>query len=147
MGLRVRDPLSVSQAPFQGFTNDVVDPGSSNADATITYTADPGNAHVIGEIHYSYDGTPTGGNLTIEDGDNGNLICDLDITAGGPGRVIFTWPIYGTGGWEMVVTLAAGGSGVTGKIGRIAHKIIEGIPMDGTDWSEPDNSGLFMALD
>lgn len=96
---------------------------SSNTAAVVTYTAVIGRAHMIdGLIHWSYDNLPTGGRLTIQDG-SGNTILDLSITSQGPG---FT-PVDGLTGSDntaMIITLAAGGSGVTGKLTVGGHQVV-----------------------
>lgn len=84
---------------------------SANADASVTITPDD-DAHVlIDQIEASYDGTPTDGKLTITDG--GTTVWEIDVTAARE-SIIFA------GGLKCdqttVVTLAAGGAGVTGKI-------------------------------
>jgi hypothetical protein len=101
--------------PVTGSTSDVSAP-TSNAAATVTYAAAGANvSHCVGQIAWSYNGTPTGGNLTIQDG-SGNVIFSVDITNGGPGVFTFAPPKKGTANNALIVTLAAGGSGVSGKL-------------------------------
>ena len=101
-------------------TSDVHAP-SSNTAAVVTYSAaGAGVAHVIGGIAWSYNGTPTGGNLKVEDG-SGTTVFTVDITAAGPGCFMFSRPKKGTANTAMIVTLAAGGSGVTGKVSVTSH--------------------------
>lgn len=61
---------------------------------------------------WSYSAQPTGGQLTITTG--GEVIFQIDITEGGPG--FLPVQLRGKLGQNLVVTLAAGGGGVTGKI-------------------------------
>lgn len=77
----------------------------------------------ISSVWWSYSGTPTGGRLTITDGSANNWI-DVDITAGGPGFINFVPPVQMLAATNMLVTLAAGGSGVTGKVGVNAWSLL-----------------------
>lgn len=88
---------------------------ATNAAATLTYAAaGSGVSHVIGGIVFSYSGTPTGGSLTITDG--GVTVFSVDITASGPGPIVFPRPMKFAANSAVVVTLAAGGSGIVGKV-------------------------------
>jgi hypothetical protein len=62
-------------------------------------------------VRWSYSGTPTAGSLTIA---WGSVSETLAITQGGPGFLALskTFPP----GSAVTITLAAGGSGVTGKV-------------------------------
>jgi hypothetical protein len=80
----------------------------ANTAAVITL---PAHAELTGVI-WSYDATPTGGNLLIQDG--GSTICSFDITVAGPGFMDSPYPLFGNA--AMTLTLAAGGSGVKGKL-------------------------------
>jgi|GEM_PF-4037412 len=73
-----------------------------------------GRAYVVAGIAWSYSGPPTGGRLTITD--NAVIVFDLDVTAGGPGVVVFDPPIRTADNKAMVITLTAGGVGITGKL-------------------------------
>lgn len=90
---------------------------AANTAAVITYAAATGTEHVIWGVAWSYDGAPTGGNLLIQDGTD--TVFSMDITAGGPGYV----PVRrrGSTNTALVVTLAAGGAGVSGKVNVLAH--------------------------
>ena len=93
-------------------------PASSNTAAIITVAAATLDYHIVDWIGWSYDGVPTGGKLTITI--DGTEVFDLDITTDGPGQFIF--PPAGfydptrDPNEALVITLAAGGSGVTGKL-------------------------------
>ncbi len=93
---------------------------SSNAAAVVTYGAVSALCNVISGIAWSYSTAPTGGNLKIEDG-AGNTVFTIDITAAGPGVFTFDPHKRGTVNTAMIVTLAAGGSGVTGKVSVLGH--------------------------
>jgi hypothetical protein len=92
---------------------------AANTAAVVTYSVVPGR-HCIGGVAYSYSGTPTGGNLLIENG-AGTTVFTQDITAAGPGVVYFDVAKEGSFGTAMIVTLAAGGGGVTGKVSVLSH--------------------------
>lgn len=93
---------------------------TSNTAATFTYAAVPGKQHNISSVVWSYSGSPTGGNLKIEDG-SGTTVFSVDITSAGPGFIPFGPAIRGSTNTAMIVTLAAGGSGVSGKINAPSH--------------------------
>lgn len=89
---------------------------AANTAAIITYTAaGAGIAHAVSGIAWSYSAAPTGGNLKVEDG-SGVTVFSADITAAGPGFIPFQAPLKGSTNTAMIITLAAGGSGVTGKV-------------------------------
>jgi hypothetical protein len=92
---------------------------SANAAATVTYNAIVGLSHVLSGVAWSYSGSPTGGNLQITDG--GTVVFELDITSAGPGFVPFSPPKRFAVDSQVVITLAAGGSGVSGKVNALGH--------------------------
>jgi len=102
-------------------TSDVHVP-SSNTAAVLTFSAAGGGiSHALSGVAWSYSGgDPTGGNLKIEDG-SGNVVFSVDITSQGPGFFPFPRPKKGTANTAMIITLAAGGSGVTGKVNALNH--------------------------
>lgn len=94
---------------------------AANTAAVVTYAADTDEKHVIHGVAWSYSGGPTNGNLKIEDV-SGTTIFTMDITAAGPGSIIFPRPIRGAAiNTAMIVTLAAGGSGISGKVNVLGH--------------------------
>jgi hypothetical protein len=93
--------------------------GTAGAASTITYVASPGNSHTISGVAWSYGASPTGGNLLIQDGSN--TILNLDITAAGPGVIVFPRPKKGTPGANLVITLAGGGGSVQGRVNVLDH--------------------------
>jgi hypothetical protein len=70
----------------------------------------------IDYLEPSYDGTPTGGLLSVTFG--GNLVYRSLISNAGPGPRNVLWRIPNS--TEVVITLAAGGSGVTGRLNYTA---------------------------
>jgi hypothetical protein len=98
---------------------------ASNTAAVLNYAASGAlsKSHFFQGLAWSYSGgDPTGGNLKIEDG-SGNVVFSMDITSQGAGFVPFPEAMHGTGNTALIITLAAGGSGVTGKVSVLAHWI------------------------
>jgi len=88
---------------------------SSNTAAVITKTAAAaGIANVVSFIAWGYSGTPTAGSLKVEDGSGTVIFGPIPITAAGPG--FFPVAIKGSAATALIVTLAAGGSGVSGVV-------------------------------
>lgn len=88
---------------------------TSNTAAVVTKAAVTGQKTYCAGVYWSYTAAPTNGNLKIEDV-SGTTVFNLDITAAGPGFVQFEPPIFGTANSAFIVTLAAGGSGISGKV-------------------------------
>jgi hypothetical protein len=111
---------TVSQTPVACAAVDVHAPAVNTA-AVVTYAGDATKKHAITGIAWSYaGGTPVGGNLQITDG--GAVVFTVDIDKSGPGSYEFPRPKIGmASNSAMVVTLAAGGAGVTGKLSIENH--------------------------
>lgn len=89
--------------------------GAAGAVATITLPAGSATqSRVLDRICWSYSAAPTGGRLTIAS--TGQTSFDIDITAAGPGFFNFDSPFRGLPGQTLVVTLAAPGGAVIGKV-------------------------------
>lgn len=101
----------VTLAPRILVTSTLASPGA-NADAVITLPAEPGFHRTIQAVLWSYNDIPSTGGLAITDDGVGQL--DLDITAAGPGMLPLNW-VFGAES-DIVVTLDAGGPGVTGRL-------------------------------
>jgi hypothetical protein len=92
--------------------------GAANANVVITIAAPAASMkQILRAVGWSYDDDPTGGRLTIHENTT-ERVWDWDITASGPGFLSFP-----DNGWEtgqpnhnIVITLYAGGQGVTGKL-------------------------------
>jgi len=98
-------------------------PVGANAAAVVTYNADPRRRHQISGLAWSYNATPTGGQLTITVG--GNVVFLIYITTGGAG--FFDWgpPIRTANvNTALVITLAAAGAAVTGSVNVKGHRLI-----------------------
>lgn len=92
------------------------DEPSSHTAAVVTITAETTVAQEIEFIAWSYDTDPTGGNLKVES-PSGTTLMSLDITSKGPGFIPFSGScLRGAADQALIVTLADGGSGVTGKL-------------------------------
>ncbi len=109
---------------FTQTTGDVSYPASGNTAAVVTYAADPYNAHVIQEVYFSYNGAPTSGTLKIEDG-SGVVVFNEDVVSSGNGAVDFSGNngFKGSNNTAMIITLSAAGSGVTGKLNVVGHRL------------------------
>ena len=115
------NPLPVSQTRVVAAAADVNAPAVNTA-AIVTYVADATKKHVITGVAWSYiGGIPVGGNLKIEDV-AGTVVFSVDIDKPGPGSFEFPRPKIGAAAnTAMIITLAAGGAGVTGKISIENH--------------------------
>lgn len=89
--------------------------GAAGAVATITLPAGTAaQQRVLDAVYWSYSAAPTGGRLTIAS--TGQPSFDVDVFAAGPGSVVLTNPFRGMPGQTVVVTLAAPGGAVVGKV-------------------------------
>ena len=89
---------------------------AANTAVVLTYAAVSGRLNAIGQLIVSYSGTPTGGNVKVEDG-AGNTVFQVDIVAGGPTIIpLDDDPILGSANTALIITLAAGGAGIVGKV-------------------------------
>lgn len=91
---------------------------SSNATAVVTYSAGVYRRQSFHGLAWSYNGVPTTGRLFVTI--DGNVVFDIDITNGGPG---FIWFPRRMGGRNIVITLAAGGTSIVGKLNVLDHQI------------------------
>jgi hypothetical protein len=94
---------------------------AANVAAVVQYGGQNGLSHAIYGVAWSYNGSPTGGNLMIQDGVT--VVFQVDITAAGPGSFNFAAPLQISVGSTMTITLAAGGSGISGKVDAIGHYV------------------------
>lgn len=90
-------------------------PASNTASIVTISAAGSGVSNIIGGVAWSYSSPPASGNLKIEDG-VGTTVFSIDITSAGPGFIPFARPMKGASNTALVVTLAAGGAGVLGKV-------------------------------
>jgi hypothetical protein len=86
---------------------------TANQAASVALAAIPGKARVIHAVVASYSGSPTGGMLSIVR--NTDTVLSTHIGAA-PLVIPFSPPLAGQPGDSLMITLAAGGSGVIGKL-------------------------------
>ena len=86
----------------------------------VTITLNNTRSEIAGAIVWSYSAAPTGGRLTVAGGGFG---IDIDIIAGGPGFVPFNIPQHATDDNPVVITLAAGGGVVVGKLNLLGVRM------------------------
>lgn len=91
-----------------------------NTPVVLTFPADPRTVHRLDEINWSYSADPTAGSITIAD--SSGTIWQLDVTSGGPGFLPFDpHALNAVPGSALIITLAAGGAGVVGKLNAITR--------------------------
>jgi len=129
-------PSSTSQQVQ--FTPLAANPSNTAAAATdtartITLPGASNTVNVLAGVAWSYAGTGTlsGGRLTVSD--NGVTVFQIDIQDKGQDKIVFDYPIKGTPGSAMVVTLTAGGANVAGSLNLLGRWTEAAIP--GGLWS------------
>ena len=96
---------------------------SSNTAAIVTYAAETGDKyHMIRGVVWSYSADPTSATLKIEDGSGTVVWGPHYITKGGPGEIWFG-NARGSAATALIITLAAGGSGISGVLTVIGHRV------------------------
>lgn len=102
-------------------------PAANTAAVVTLAAAGAGKVNVIRGIAWGYSSAPTGGNLTIKDGDA--TVFSVPVTGAGPGFI----PVYGAGSINkaLVVTLAAGGEDVVGSV-NVLEAWVETPDLSGT---------------
>ena len=92
------------------------DEPAANTAAVVTLAAAGGGvSNVLGLVTWSYDLLTVAGTLVIEDG-GGTTVFKVDIPESGPGFFPFNPGLMGTANTAMIITLAAGGAGVSGIV-------------------------------
>lgn len=89
----------------------------ANAASVVTVDADPDHFWVLDWILLSYSAPPTDGRLTVVIG--GATLVDVAVATAGERMIQFDPPLYRSNqnkNESMVITLSAGGSGVTGRL-------------------------------
>ena len=87
---------------------------AANSPAVVTIAAVADASVRIQRVLYSYSDIPTGGRITIAIG--GTTVLDLDTADSGPAALPIEKPIRAGVNEAVVITLAAGGSGIVGKL-------------------------------
>lgn len=88
-----------------------------NTAAVVTLAANATKRHYLTQIDFSYEGAApaANGNLIVED-EAGTTVFNIDIALEGDRTINFFNPLRGRVNKAMVITLAAGGASVTGKL-------------------------------
>lgn len=111
---------NAARAPSVACATADVNAPAANTAAVVTYAASEGAKHVISGLAWSYDADPTGGNIKVAD--DGNTVFTIDIATKGAGFFTFPHPkVQATANKNLVITLAAGGDGITGKVSILNH--------------------------
>jgi len=108
------NPINSSGLGSHAYAGGHMSTPAANAAATVTLGATAGQSWTIAGIYWSYNATPTSGQLNFTIG--GVTSFTEYITDRGPGFFPFTPPIQATAGTAVVVTLTAGGAAVTGSL-------------------------------
>lgn len=116
-----KNNILVNKNPTIASTGDISAP-ASNTNAVVTYPATGERLHRIGGVLTSFSAQPTGAELTIQS--NATVIARHFITTSNPTEIIFNEGIANTMGESMVITLTAGGVGISGRLQVINHQII-----------------------
>lgn len=99
---------------------------AANVAAVVTIAAISSVRNVLTDLHWSYNGTPTGGEITIIETRSDASTAELyrmKITSGGPGVLVFTPHRACSKGAAVTVTLTAGGAGITGTL-HVGHRLV-----------------------
>ncbi len=115
--------VNASQAAYVSAT-DSAHP-TSNTPAVVTYAATAGEFHVLHQIIASLDIAPAAAvNLKVEDV-SGTTIFSVDLPAAAGIYAVTFAPAKQSAAQNtaMIITLAAGGSGVTGKL-NCTHSLV-----------------------
>lgn len=106
--------VTIATSPIPAATNHIHVP-AVNAAATITLAAPGAGKHwLISSVEWSYDATPTGGQLSITDA--GTRAFFVYVKEGGPG--FFQWePVKQfSANAPVVISLTAGGAAISGSV-------------------------------
>lgn len=94
----------------------------TNANAVITLpAAGPQRNHVLDGLVFGYNATPVSGYLQIKD--DADVVFHVPVTSAGVGPVEFDPPKKGRDDKAMVITLGAGGAGVTGYVNVSGRRV------------------------
>lgn len=89
---------------------------AANTAVVLTYTGVPLSSWIIRNIRWSYSGAPTGGSVTFAWNDAGSPFTEVYYIPGaGPNHLNMSDRRFPQGA-TVTVTLAAGGSGVSGSL-------------------------------
>jgi hypothetical protein len=106
---------TVAPAGKAAAAGNVHEPAANTAAVVTLAAGGAGVSNVLGLVAWSYDSLPVAGSLTVEDG-AGTTVFKVDVPESGPGFFPFTPGLSGTAATAMIITLAAGGAGVSGIV-------------------------------
>jgi hypothetical protein len=90
---------------------------AANTNAVITRAAVPGKRSALTKLVWSYSADPTA-TATLVVSHGGSVLLRIYILKGGPGSLNFQGRLcQGNENTDLTITLAAGGSGITGTLG------------------------------
>lgn len=117
-GRKARQRAKVEKPQRIVFNPTAAQAPAANLDAVMTLPASAGHRWELGSVRWSYSDVPVGGKLTVQWTDTGSVVRSeqYDITAGGPGFMLWSPALTMPSNVAPTVTLAAGGGGVFGKI-------------------------------
>lgn len=96
-------------------TTDLLHAPAANTDAVVTLSA-KSTGRNISQIEWSYSATPdAGSHLKVENG-AGTQVKKWFITAGGPGFMPLSGFAEGSDATDLIITLSAGGTGISGTV-------------------------------
>lgn len=96
---------------------------SDDTSAVITIAAIPGGRIEIESIQFAYDEDPAAGKALTVESPSGTTIWKTYVTKGGPGNFDFSGScLRGGVSSALIITLAAGGTGIAGSVGAIQRQ-------------------------
>lgn len=108
----MRGDASAVPAPVKSSVNTP----SANTAAVVTLAAASGVSHILRRVIWSYNIAPAGGRLVITHTSGSTAIVDVDITECQMMGSLDLGDVPAPVGEDVVVTLAAGGAGCSGKV-------------------------------
>lgn len=108
-------PFGAGKLPVENIRSATTTSGAgTSCSITLAATTTAPVRYVLHNVQWSYSAAPTGGKLTIATGSGPTTVKEVDITAAGPGG--YNMVVVAANQAQMVVTLAAPGGAVVGKL-------------------------------
>lgn len=89
---------------------------SAHTAAVVTFDADTTRKNVITSLIFGYSGGTPVGSIKVEDGSGTTVFGPIPVAGQGTWQIKFDPPLAGSTNTALIVTLADGGSGVTGAV-------------------------------